>query len=158
MDDPTDSQAVGLTKARYRDWVKRDARDALLDRRPVAPHRDGILLVERDAVRAYALTHPKDGYRRLTWQMIDEDVAYLSPSSVYRILDEADLLYRWKRSESPRDCRRLHSVRGWSHATNITVFPRGAGALGASGARAHERARVTVGRDHVDCWQVGLHA
>lgn len=46
----------------------------------------------------YALSHPKDGYRRLTWQMIDADVAYLSESSVYRILRAADLLARWKRS------------------------------------------------------------
>lgn len=28
---------------------------------------------------AYALAHPMDGYRRLTWQMIDADIAYLSP-------------------------------------------------------------------------------
>jgi transposase InsO family protein len=28
--------------------------------------------------------------------MIDEDVAFLSPSSVYRVLKEADPLYRWK--------------------------------------------------------------
>jgi transposase InsO family protein len=56
--------------------------------------------MEREAVKAYALAHSKDGYRRLAWQMIDADVADLSPSSVYRILDEADLLYRWKRSAS----------------------------------------------------------
>lgn len=91
---------LGLTKARYRDWVKREARDALADRPPVPRQTDGILAVERAAVRAYALAHPKDGYRRLAWQMIDADIAYVSPSSVYRILDETDLLYRWKRSTS----------------------------------------------------------
>jgi putative transposase len=46
----------------------------------------------------YALTHPQDGYRRLAWMMVDEDVAYVSPASVYRVLRDADLLYRWKRS------------------------------------------------------------
>ena len=30
--------------------------------------------------------------------MIDEDVAYLSPSTVYRLLRDAELLARWKRS------------------------------------------------------------
>jgi putative transposase len=54
-------------------------------------------------VISYALAHPRDGYRRLAWQMIDEDVAYLSPSSVYRVLNEEDLLYRWKRSRSAGD-------------------------------------------------------
>ena len=38
--------------------------------------RDGILAEEKAAVMAYALSHPKDGYRRLTRQMIDVDVAF----------------------------------------------------------------------------------
>ena len=91
---------LGLTKARYRDWVRRAATDALTDRAPIAANRDGILVEEREAVIQYALAHPKDGYRRLTWQMIDADVAYLSESSVYRILQTSDLLARWKRSTS----------------------------------------------------------
>ena len=91
---------LGLTKARYRDWIRRGAADALADRAPVAANRDGILVEERAAVIRYALEHPKDGYRRLTWQMLDADVAYLSESSVYRILQASDLLSRWKRSAS----------------------------------------------------------
>jgi len=35
----------------------------------------------------------------LAWMMVDEDVVYLTPSTVYRILDRYDLLYRWKRPE-----------------------------------------------------------
>ena len=105
-------KAIGLTRARYRDWRKRAARDALRDRPPIPGLRDGILAEERDAVIQYALAHPKDGYRRLAWQMVDADVAYLSPSSVYRVLKEADLLCRWKRSTSsgtkPAKPRRPH--------------------------------------------------
>lgn len=89
---------LGLSKARYRDWTQRGAAEQLADRRPVAPSRDGILAEEKAAVIDYALAHPKEGYRRLTWQMVDADVAYLSESSVYRILNDADLLARWKRS------------------------------------------------------------
>jgi hypothetical protein len=33
----------------------------------------------------YPLEHPKDGYRRLAWQMIDADVAYMSRER-FRIL------------------------------------------------------------------------
>jgi putative transposase len=57
-----------------------------------------VLPEEKDAVIAYALAHPKEGYRRLAWMMVDADIAYLSPASVYRVLNDADLLYRWKRS------------------------------------------------------------
>ncbi len=89
---------LGLPRARYHDWKKRASRDRLADLRAVGLCYREILLEEKEAVIAYALTHPKDGYRRLCWQMVDEDVAYVSPSSVYRILDDADLLYRWKRS------------------------------------------------------------
>jgi transposase InsO family protein len=105
-------QHLGVSKARYRDWSKRAAANALADRAPHPCLRDGILPEEKAAVRAYALAHPKDGYRRLTWQMIDADVAYLSESSVYRILSEADLLYRWKRptqtGAAPRKPTRPH--------------------------------------------------
>jgi hypothetical protein len=52
---------------------------------------------EIEAAMAYAKTRPRDGYRRLAWMMVDEDVVYLSPSTVFRILDSRDLLYRWKR-------------------------------------------------------------
>jgi transposase InsO family protein len=89
---------LGLARSTYREWVARSERAALADRRPVAPALDAILPEETAAVLRYALAHPKDGYRRLTWQMVDADVAYLSPSSVYRVLNDADLLYRWKRA------------------------------------------------------------
>lgn len=103
---------LGLTKARYRDWMKRAAAEQLADRRPGAPACDAILPEEKAAVLTYALAHPKDGYRRLTWQMVDADVAYLSESSVHRILHDANLLARWKRHRSagtaPRKPEQTH--------------------------------------------------
>jgi putative transposase len=91
---------LGLSKGRYYEWVKRRGEDRLADRSTAALSVGLILEEEKQAVVGYALAHPKDGYRRLAWQMVDEDVAYVSPSSVYRILHDADLLYRWKRSRS----------------------------------------------------------
>lgn len=87
-----------LPRARYHDWKRRAKRGRLADARSVGVSYRAILPEEKEAALAYALSHPRDGYRRLAWQMVDADVAYLSPSSVYRILDDADLLYRWKRS------------------------------------------------------------
>jgi transposase InsO family protein len=54
---------------------------------------------EVERVVACAKARSREGYRRLAWMMVDEDVAYLSPSTVYIILDRHDLLYRWKRPE-----------------------------------------------------------
>jgi len=47
----------------------------------------------------YGLEHPDLRHREMAWQMVDEDVAYLSSSTVYRILREADLVHRWERCQ-----------------------------------------------------------
>jgi transposase InsO family protein len=92
-------ERLDLPKSRFYDWKQR-IRGGRLDDRFSGGQGSvhGVLPEEKEAVIAYALSHPKEGYRRLTWMMVDEDVAYLGSSSVYRILRDADLLYRWKRS------------------------------------------------------------
>ncbi len=47
---------------------------------------------EKQAVVKYALQHPGVRHRELAWRMIDEDVAYLSMSTVYRILLSEELM------------------------------------------------------------------
>jgi len=90
---------LGFPKSRFYDWSSREANDHLDDLFPGARRSvHAILPEEKEAVIEYALRRPREGYRRLTWMMVDEDVAYVTPSSVYRTLSDADLLYRWKRS------------------------------------------------------------
>jgi putative transposase len=57
------------------------------------------LAEERAAICEFALRYPKIGYRKLTWMMVDAQVACVGESTVYRVLSEANLLSRWKRSE-----------------------------------------------------------
>jgi putative transposase len=91
---------LGLARSVYFNWCQRQAQDRLRDTRPVTASRDKVLAEEEQAVKDYALRHPKEGYRRLSWMMVDADVAYLKPGTVYNILNRYDLLYRWKRSQS----------------------------------------------------------
>ena len=49
---------------------------------------------EKKAIVAYHEQFPLEGYRRLTFMMLDADVVACSPSSVYRVLKEAGLLER----------------------------------------------------------------
>jgi putative transposase len=49
---------------------------------------------EKQEVKRYAFSHPGLNHREMAYRMIDEDVAFLSPSSVYRILFEFNLLRR----------------------------------------------------------------
>jgi putative transposase len=62
---------------------------------PVPPYE--ALSEEKQAVIAYACKHPELRHRELTWRLVDEDVAYVSPSTVYRILREAELVCPWRR-------------------------------------------------------------
>jgi len=51
---------------------------------------------EREAIVAYFDKHPDEGYRRLTFMMLDEDMVAASPTTVWRVLHQAGLLRRWK--------------------------------------------------------------
>jgi len=61
--------------------------------RPPQPH--AVLPEEREVVIRYAKAYPTPRHRELAWRMVDDDVAYLSPSTVYRILREEDLVPAW---------------------------------------------------------------
>lgn len=53
---------------------------------------------ERDVIVAFHDRNPLEGYRRLTFMMLDQDVAAVSPSSVYRVLKGAGRLDRnWQK-------------------------------------------------------------
>lgn len=47
---------------------------------------------EKERICAFARAHPLEGYRRLTFMMLDADVVACSPASVYRVLKSAGLL------------------------------------------------------------------
>lgn len=53
---------------------------------------------EKQAIVAYHDRHPLEGYRRLTFMMLDDDVVAVSPASVYRVLKQAGRLDRkWQK-------------------------------------------------------------
>ena len=88
--------ALGVPRSVYYGWRRREC----LEDRPGVPCRVyEVLPEERAAICAFALKYPKIGYRKLTWMMVDAQIACVGESTVYRVLSEADLLSRWKRSE-----------------------------------------------------------
>ena len=85
---------LGVSRATYYRWVKQAAW-LQARKEPVTPVQAfEALPEEKSAVRKYALAHPEIRHRELSWRMIDEDVAYLSSSTVYRILREQNLVCR----------------------------------------------------------------
>jgi transposase InsO family protein len=85
--------ALGISRGSYYRWLKEEAWARKQESvRPVQPFE--ALPEERAAVLAYARSHPEMRHRELAWRMIDDDAAYVSPSTVYRILRESNLVCR----------------------------------------------------------------
>jgi len=57
---------------------------------------------EKQAIVDFHLKNPLEGYRRLTFMMLDQDVVAVSPSSVWRVLGQAGLLSKWKGKPSKK--------------------------------------------------------
>lgn len=89
---------LGLPLSTYYRWRTRQVKGQLADQYKAPINLDVPLAPEIEAVLKYAISHPKEGYRRLSYMMIDDNVAYFSPSTVYRILSDNELLCRWKKS------------------------------------------------------------
>ena len=58
------------------------------------PKQNWLLDWEKEAIINYIKSYLGEGYRRLTYMMMDEDVVAVSPSSTYRVLKSAGLLNR----------------------------------------------------------------
>ncbi len=83
---------LGLRPSKYHHWQRRRGLTPV----PPAPRPRTFWLLdwEKQSIRDYYLQHSQEGYRRLTFMMLDEKVVAVSPSSVYRVLSRAGLLAR----------------------------------------------------------------
>ena len=57
---------------------------------------------EKQAIIGFHPKNPLEGYRRLTFMMLDADIVAVSPSSVWRVLSQGGLLSRWKGKPSKK--------------------------------------------------------
>ena len=82
-----------ISVSSYYRWLREEAWARALPPEPVTPVQAyEALPEEKESVRRYALEHPESRHRELAWRMIDEDGAYVSSSTVYRILKEEQLI------------------------------------------------------------------
>jgi putative transposase len=90
--------ALGIPRRTYYRWLKEEAWARALPATPAKPVQPyEALPEEKQAVVDYARRHPELRHREMAWRMVDEGVACLSPSTVYRILKEANLVCPWRR-------------------------------------------------------------
>lgn len=70
---------------------------------------------ERAGILAYYDTHAPEGYRRLTFMMLDTDVVAVSPATVYRVLKAAGVLDRWNGKASKKGTGFVQPLRPHEH-------------------------------------------
>jgi putative transposase len=94
---------LGIARRTYYRWLREEAWARSLPAEPIRPVQlYEALPEEKEAVLSFARKHPELRHRELAWRMVDEDVACLSASTVYRILKEAKLVCPWRRRTKRR--------------------------------------------------------
>lgn len=89
-------QWIGISRSKFYNWRKRYGK--INEHNNWIPRDFWLAEWEKQAIVKYFLEHPDQGYRRLTYMMLDADIVAVSPSSTYRVLCQAGLLKRWNQS------------------------------------------------------------
>jgi putative transposase len=83
---------LGIAPSKYFDWKKRYGRAN--EHNGQIPRDFWLESWEREAIVAFHDAHPLEGYRRLTFMMLDHDVVAVSPATTYRVLKAAERIGR----------------------------------------------------------------
>ena len=89
---------LGITPGKFYDWRRRYGKAN--EHNSWIPRDFWLEDWEKKAIIRFYHQHPGNGYRRLTFMMLDDDVVAVSPSSVYRVLSGAGLLKKWNTGPS----------------------------------------------------------
>jgi len=83
---------IGIATSKWHAWKHRYGKAN--EHNAWIPRDHWLDQAEKEAIIAFHEQYPLEGYRRLTFMMLDRDVAACSPTSVYRVLKAAGLLER----------------------------------------------------------------
>jgi putative transposase len=81
----------GIVASTYYGWFKADK--SVKSQRPKRSNNNKALLSEEvEAVKTFRIFYPEEGYRKLTWMMVDQNVAFIPETTVYRLLKGLNML------------------------------------------------------------------
>ena len=91
---------LGLSTGKFYDWRQRYGKRN--QHNGWVPRDFWLTEEEKKAILNFQEQFPLEGYRRLTYMMMDADVVAVSPSSVFRVLHAAGRLQPWSRKPSKK--------------------------------------------------------
>src|SRR6266403_99538 len=91
---------LDITASKFYDWQERYSK--VNEHNGWVPRDFWLEEWEKQAIIGFHLKNPLEGYRRLTFMMLDADIVAVSPSSVWRVLSQAGLLRKWNGEPSKK--------------------------------------------------------
>jgi len=91
---------LGLYRSKYYEWEKRYGKAN--EHNGAVPRDHWLFDWEKDRIVKFYMEYPLEGYRRLTYMMLDRSVVAVSPSSTLRVLQDAGLIEKWPRKVSKK--------------------------------------------------------
>jgi len=89
---------IGIGSSKFYDWKQRYGR--VNEHNALVPRDHWLEDWEKQAILGYHAEHPTEGYRRLTYMMMDEDLLAASPATVYRVLKQHGCFERWNTQQT----------------------------------------------------------
>jgi putative transposase len=86
-------QWIGIPRSKFYHWQQRYGK--VNEHNAWIPRDFWLQEWERQAILKGWQDHPLEGYRRLTYMLLDADIVAVSPTTTYRVLSQAGLLRRW---------------------------------------------------------------
>lgn len=105
--------SIGVARQKYASW--RDRYGHANEHNGLIPRDFWLEESEKLAIIAFYQAHPLEGYRRITFMMLDASIVAVSPASVYRILTAAGLLKPWARTPSKKGTGFAQPERAHQH-------------------------------------------
>lgn len=99
--------------SKFYDWRKRHGQ--VHEHHALVPRDHWLEAWEKEAIVAFHAAHPLEGYRRLTYMLLDADRVAASPATVYRVLKEAGCFQRWNRRDTGKGQGFVQPLRPHEH-------------------------------------------
>lgn len=104
---------LGLGTSKFHSWKQRYGK--VNEHNGKIPRDHWLEDWEKDAILKFHDSHPLDGYRRLAFMMLDDDIVAVSPATVYRVLKADRRLDRSKFSPSKKGTGFVQPMRPHQH-------------------------------------------
>ena len=104
---------IGISRNKFYNW--KDRYGKVNEHNALIPRDFWLTEQEKQSIIDYYYAHRLEGYRRLCYMMMDDDIVAVSPSSVYRVLNNNGLLRRWNSKPSKKGSGFIAPLKAHEH-------------------------------------------